>query len=262
MAAIAKKKPKAKVKRPKKVVAKAKVKKGGSSVSKSTKAKAGKTKPKLAKPKSKAAGSKPKPKGKKKVVKARAGKPTKAKSNSAKKPTAAKKSSGKKKITSKLAKVKKPVKTKTPSKGRPAPLSGKVTKPVQTEKPAKSPQKKSSKPKKAGLSKDVPTVADLSKKKQIVPEKTGALKKTVSPDPVDPGTLEEDLVDGIDDIAEDLTPVDDLEVDLGDDEEMAGVSEELDDDLTEDLAEELGTEKYFRDSDVGIDDDDGMIRGW
>ncbi|NKB81934.1 MAG: hypothetical protein GKS05_08620 [Nitrospirales bacterium] len=58
--------------------------------------------------------------------------------------------------------------------------------------------------------------------------------------------------------------------DMIDEEEALDFSEDLadeldefedDDDLTEDLSEELGTEKYFRDSDGGLDNDD-FSGGW
>ena len=59
---------------------------------------------------------------------------------------------------------------------------------------------------------------------------------------------------------------DDLTAELGsefsEDDELSGLTDDLEDDLTEDLSEELGTEKYFRDADAGLDDDDGIPRGW
>ena len=72
-------------------------------------------------------------------------------------------------------------------------------------------------------------------------------------------------VGGGDDADEDLDELtDDLADEFVDDAFPRGLPEENDDvDLTDDLSDELGTEKFFRDNDSGLEDDDEDIsRSW
>ena len=53
----------------------------------------------------------------------------------------------------------------------------------------------------------------------------------------------------------------DISRDFDDDAGFGTLAEDRDDDLTEDLSEELEAEKYFREAETGLDDDD-LPRGW
>lgn len=81
-------------------------------------------------------------------------------------------------------------------------------------------------------------------------------------------SLDADLSEFDDDVGDDFPSdldddvSDDISEDFEDDEGLGTLTEGLGDDLTEDLSEELGTEKYFRDPDAGLDDDDALPRGW
>ena len=109
------------------------------------------------------------------------------------------------------------------------------------------------------------TKATKSSKKQVglhATEKLRALDTTPR------SQIEDDFIRAEDDLTEEFsTDSDNLADELGDEfsdeDELSGLSGDLDDDLTEDLSEELATEKYFRDTDTRLDDDDGGIpRGW
>jgi hypothetical protein len=81
---------------------------------------------------------------------------------------------------------------------------------------------------------------------------------------VDGGITLESLTADLADEADDLD-VDDLDDDFVDDDFAEDLADEADEDLdlTEDLSEELGPEKYFRDTEVSNDDDEETIlRSW
>ena len=98
----------------------------------------------------------------------------------------------------------------------------------------------------------------------MAPAKSEVTEVKKVPASVAPGTLEKDLAGvedkGADDLSSDVDDgVDELGGDLNDEDDLSGMTDELDDDLTEDVSEELDTEKFFRDSDPGRDDDNGSI---
>ena len=81
---------------------------------------------------------------------------------------------------------------------------------------------------------------------------------------VDGGITLESLTADLADESDDLD-VDDLDDDFVDDDFAEDLADEADEDLdlTEDLSEELGPEKYFRDTEVSNDDDEETIlRSW
>ena len=126
------------------------------------------------------------------------------------------------------------------------------------------------KPKKASVAKKAIKAVKPSKKKvsQVETEKLRKFNVAATVSHVASASLQEDFVGGEEDLADNFSAeTDDLTDELGsefaEDDELSGLTDDLEDDLTEDLSEELGTEKYFRDADAGLDDDDGGIpRGW
>ena len=122
--------------------------------------------------------------------------------------------------------------------------------------------------KKPAMAKKVPVAKKASKevkpaKKKVSQVEIEEVRKLDVSTPVSlvtPAPLEEDLADNFSADTDDLT--DELGDEFGDDDELSGLPDDLEDDLTEDLSEELGTEKYFRDADAGLDDDDSIPRGW
>jgi hypothetical protein len=80
-------------------------------------------------------------------------------------------------------------------------------------------------------------------------------------------SLESDLSGFDDETADEFSADldDDMSGDISDDfDDNAGfgpLAQDRDDDLTEDLSEELEAEKYFREAESGLDDDD-LPRGW
>ena len=82
-----------------------------------------------------------------------------------------------------------------------------------------------------------------------------------------PDSLESDL-SGFDDATADEFSADldddmsgDISADFDDNAGFGPLAEGRDDDLTEDLSEELEAEKYFREAEAVLDDDD-LPRGW
>lgn len=76
--------------------------------------------------------------------------------------------------------------------------------------------------------------------------------------------VDELTIEGADDADDDLDELtDDLADEFVDDAFPRGLDDENDDDLTDDLSDELGTEKFFRDNDSGMEDDDeDLSRSW
>ena len=85
---------------------------------------------------------------------------------------------------------------------------------------------------------------------------------SVSPEPdVELDDLSSDLGEEATEDADDIT--DELSDEFVDNTFRGELADDADDvDLTEDLSEELGTEKFFRDKESGLEDDEDDLRSW
>ncbi|MDH5574233.1 MAG: hypothetical protein OEY80_01980, partial [Nitrospirota bacterium] len=192
---------------------------------------------------------------------------TKAKESDKKAKPGSKKSTPAPDVTPARAKGSLTKKTTAKSPGAPSKVS-KAGKPAKETKAVAQSKKSGSKAKKgatsdASLETLSAAALNVVQEEPLLPDDIDT-ELDIEVEDVDGGITLESLTADLADESDDLD-VDDLDDDFVDDDFAEDLADEADEDLdlTEDLSEELGPEKYFRDTEVSNDDDEETIlRSW